>query len=228
MNLSKLGLVREFIDYMIKEYSKDLYFCYRASGYTPKEIMSKPCWEDRMRDCLDLAQISYNTGVSLDEYIDGFSKDYYGLSYETHCGAQQVAFIFDDEVYKVTSATEVCDEIISFKQHLGEYGHFIAETNYIEDYKGIIIYKQEKVNTDYDYNYDEDKAISSTADDLACYIDDEDLAFQIGAELKYDDEKINELYDLFNNYDRCCGFDIHSGNWGTINGKVKIYDPFYM
>ena len=96
MNLSKLGLVREFIDYMIKEYSKDLYFCYRASGYTPQEIMSKPCWEDRTRDCLDLEQISYNTGVSLDEYIDGFSKDYYGLSYETHCGAQQVAFIFDD------------------------------------------------------------------------------------------------------------------------------------
>lgn len=228
MNLSKLGLVREFIDYIIKEYSKDLYFRYRASGYTPKEILDKSTWKDRIRDCLDPEQILYNVKASLDEYLNEFSENYYGLDYETNCGAQQVVFIFDDEVYKVTSATEVCDEIISFKKYLGEYGHFIAETNYIEDYKGMVIYKQEKVDTDYDYNYDEDKAISSTADDLTCYIDDEDLTFQIGAELNYNDDKINELYALFESYDNYCGFDIHSENWGTVNGKVKIYDPFYM
>ena len=228
MNLSKLGLVRRFIDYIIKVYSKDLYSCYRESGYTPKEILDTSGWEDRIRDCLDPEQISYNVRASLDEYLNEFSEDYYGLDYEINSGAQQVAFIFDDEVYKVTSAEEVCDEIISFKKYLGEYGHFIAETNYIEDYKGIIIYKQEKVDTNCDYDYDEDKAVSSTAENLAYYIDDEDLAFQIGAELKYDDEKINELYNLFENYNNCCGFDIHSENWGTVNDKVKIYDPFYM
>lgn len=230
MSLSKLELVEEFIDYITKEYSKDFYSFFRKQGYTPKEISNTAGWSNRKIARFSSEAIFSNIQNTLLDYLNDFScKEHdYDHDYAFDCGAQQAVFIFEEDVYKITSEAEVCDKILAFKEYLGEYGHIIADTKYIEDYKGATIYKQERVDTNSYIERDEEKALSNGAGDLEYYIVDEELAIQIGAELDYNSETINELYGLFKDYSGCCNFDIHSENWGYKNGEVKIFDPFYI
>ena len=139
--LTKLELVKEFIDYVYNEYKKELYLLRRQEPYStsPADIMIDPYWVNRGNCFFDFSNSVYiDYDNELYCLIDDFEpSSWCEENYSIEGGSDQVAFIFTDEVIKV-SKINMPQKINDFKKKMGEYGNFIAETNFIQEYRSLI------------------------------------------------------------------------------------------
>lgn len=221
--LTKLELVKEFIDYVYNEYKKELYMLRRQEPYSilPADIMIDPYWVNRNNYFFDFSNSVYiDYDNDLYYLIDDFEpSSWCEENYSIEGGSNQVAFIFNNEVIKV-SKINMPKKINNFKEKMGEYGNFIAETIFLQKYRSLIIYSQPKVNL---APQDLEQIIYYN---LRGVIDDDNLIEYIEKELDYNKDRVNKLKNLLLNSRE--NIDLHCGNWGLLNDKVCIFDPIFV
>ena len=230
MVLSRLDIVKDFIDYLTGEFNKEVYKILREDKLSPKKIMTS--WEWRNKESFKTIESSYDFIVDecfLDEIIDEWEKEsYFQEGYEVKRGAEQVAILFSDEVYKISS-NDVGTVINQFINSIDYHFRFLFLPCSFEGfYKGCYIYKQDRVEVSECSGEFTSKAKSKNIDYIYMKnfaIDSDDCCAAIV--MKYGQDFLKELCDELG----VCGYtlDIHYRNFGiTENGDVRIFDPIYQ
>lgn len=229
MFFSRMDIIKDFIDYLTTEFNKEVYKALRKeSSYSPKKILD--CWEWTEKDSYKTCNGSYSDILDdclLDEIIEDWNDKFnYDEMYDIHHGAEQIAFVFDDKVYKISSHNTGNDVKFLIDDLSDKFKPLILPCTYEDFYKGCYIYTQDKVILkEYGYFIDiaKEKGIDYHVYNNG-YIRSEDCCAAITMEYGVDflAEFCDELAD--------CGYpmDIHSENFGvTKDGSIKIFDPIY-
>lgn len=227
MSLSVIEYIEEFIDYLNQEFNKEVYNCLKNEGYTPKEIYGSSTWIDRKK------YLTRSEGFLFDSFVESVISDFihkYSLHLEVidiRCGIEQITFILDDIVYKISS-TNVAKSISNLREELQlKYRELFPKYNFIKFYCGCYIFTQERVNGHEDSTSYiakcQTKGINTDSIGWGCF---NDLGIVAALALEYDVDFVRELNQELQ--DSGFAFDIHSGNWGINTvGKIRIYDPIY-
>ena len=230
MAVTRLNIVKKFIDYLTQEYDKEVYNTLRSEySYTPKEIAAR--WEWRNRNSYKTCQSS-EAYVTEEAFLESVMWDFSRANkhtdeiYERNHGAEQIVFIFQDEVYKISSNDVGANTNYLIDGLEDRFKELFAPYIYEDYYKGCYIYSQEKVaeiGSLGSYSQAIKQDINLDAVEYDCIYSDDCLA---AIALKYGIQFLEDFCE--NLYSIGYELDIHNENFGlTTEGKIKIFDPIY-
>ena len=154
-------------------------------------------------------------------------NNYYQKGYSIECGAEQIAFIFSDEVYKISS-NDTGGLVNNFICSLNNrFTDLFLYCDYLGFYKDCYIYKQTRVeeplcSEDY-INKAKAKGVDFNPD---YYYEIRSEGCRALIAIEYGEDFLAELCESL--ADSGFNFDIHSDNYGIgTGGWVKIFDPIY-
>lgn len=228
MVLSRLDFIEEFIDKLVDVYETTIFDRLSQEGLSAEEIYESDEWKYRGYYITHDDSCSCCGNEDIDWVISEFEHEAeYNECYEIRHGVQQIVFIFDDIVYKISSY-DIGRQMYDLKCNLDDkFQDIFPAYCYIKTYKECNIFTQEKVepnNTDNYYYQELAKAnnIEYEINDWTIRSDNCCAAIALKYGTEFLEELCKELSEAGYNY------DIHNENFGvTESGDIRIFDPIY-